>query len=244
MFSQSLPLQLFKWPHAWPPTFPSSRRPDSTRSLPIGPDDFVFYGIFDWHERKNPLAIIEAFLRAFPNEADAVLVLKIRRQPMRSGPCTFLSEARLRARFRSTSRIYIIDEYWSNEEIEALHLRGDCYVSFHRSEGWCYPLFIAAGLGTPVISTAYSGPLDYSDPTAHSLIRFALVPVKEQYKYYNENMVWAEPDIGHGSELMRHVYFNRGAVRIRAEEASIQLRMRYSVRTVGELARARLKALT
>ena len=52
------------------------------RAMPAPParireEDFVFYSIFEWQERKGPAETIEAFLRALPEPASVVLVLKV-----------------------------------------------------------------------------------------------------------------------------------------------------------------------
>jgi hypothetical protein len=65
-----------------PPVLTSSSegsRDGGRRRLGVGPDDFVFLFVFDFHShlaRKNPLAVAEAFRRAFRSSDRARLVLK------------------------------------------------------------------------------------------------------------------------------------------------------------------------
>ncbi len=150
---------------------------------------------------------------------------------------------RLRRVTGSRGRVQIHGEAWPESRIDALHARGDCYVSLHRGEGWCYPLFEAAGRGTPVVATNYSGPLEYLDADAHGLVRHSLCPVRQSYVYYHSQMRWAEPDLEHAAELMREVYRERDEARAKALRAALKLRENYSPERVGEMARARIERM-
>ena len=154
--------------------------------------DFVFYSIFEWQERKCPLELLEAYVRAFPTETDTLLLIKTN-----PGAVSVARQAveKVRQQVRSEARIAMCCAAWSEAHIAALHERGDCYVSLHRGEGWGYPLFEAASRGTPVIATGYAGPLDYLQPRAHQLVRYELRPVRQPYVYYHPRMRWAEPDV-------------------------------------------------
>ena len=238
VFGKSLDKAIFKLPHPFLPCKPATT--DAPEFPGINASDFVFYSIFQWQERKSPQGLIESFLRAFPEASDAVLVLKVNTEAARVA-ARELDE--LRRQTGSGARVQIHSEAWPEARIEALHARGDCYVSLHRGEGWCYPLFEAAGRGTPVVATNYSGPVDYLDADAHKLVRHDLCPVRQPYIYYHTRMRWAEPDLAHASELMRGVYQDRVAVRAKAARAALKLREDYSLERVGEMARARIEEM-
>lgn len=238
VFGKSLDRAIFKLPHA---LLPGNRALTGANEFPgIGERDFVFYSIFQWQERKSPQGLIESFLRAFSVEADAVLVLKVN---VEAAHVAARELGELRRRTGSSARVQIHSEAWPEARIEALHARGDCYVSLHRGEGWCYPLFEAAGRGTPVVATGYSGPLEYLDEDAHKLVRHELCPVRQSYRYYHPRMRWAEPDLGHASELMRDVYLEREAARAKAAQAASKMRVDYSLERVGEMARTRIEEM-
>jgi 2-polyprenyl-3-methyl-5-hydroxy-6-metoxy-1,4-benzoquinol methylase len=238
VFGKSLDKAIFKLPHALLPAKTAPARADAFTGIDAG--DFVFYSIFHWQERKCPRGLIESFLRAFPEECDAALVLKVNAEAARVA-ASELEE--LRRRTGSRARVRIHSEAWPETRIEALHARGDCYVSLHRGEGWCYPLFEAAVRGTPVVATNYSGPLEYLDDDAHKLVRHDLCPVRQLYIYYHPRMRWAEPDLRHASELMRSVYRERETARAKAACAALRMREDYSLERVGEMARARIEKM-
>jgi glycosyltransferase involved in cell wall biosynthesis len=239
VFSRSLEKPVFRLPH---PVFPprasgGASRVDANSFLRVGATQFVFYSIFEWQERKCPQVVLEAFLRAFPGETDAVLIIKTNASAA-AVACEALVAARRQA--PSVAQIEIRAEAWSEAEIAALHDRGDCYVSLHRGEGWGYPLFEAARRGKPVIATAYAGPLDYLDAESHALVRHTMCSVQQSYAYYHPTMRWAAPDSAHAVEKMRWVRENRHTARERAGKASRQIAEKFSLKAVGLLAYERL----
>jgi ADP-heptose:LPS heptosyltransferase/2-polyprenyl-3-methyl-5-hydroxy-6-metoxy-1,4-benzoquinol methylase len=233
VFGRALAREAFTLPHALPP------RMDDLAPLPldIAAKDFVFYGIFEWQDRKNPHGLMQTFLHAFPQESDAVLVLK-------TGPGAAADAKaalqRLRAVTGARGRVVLCCEAWSDAQVAALHTRGDCYVSLHKGEGWGYPLFEAAARGKPAIATDYSGPRDYLDAQHHWLVRSRPAPVRQPYRFYRTTMNWAEPDLAHAAEGLRWVYDNRDAARARAAQAAERMAADFSLERVGALAKARL----
>lgn len=242
VFSRSLEKPVFKLPH---PVFPPcadgrAGDVDVNSFLRVGADQFIFYSIFEWQERKCPKGILEAFLRAFPGETDAVLIIKTN-PGAAAGARAALAAARRAA--PSNARIEIRAEGWSEAEIAALHDRGDCYVSLHRGEGWAYPLFEAATRGEPVIATAYGGPLDYLNCESHELVRHTMCSVQQAYAYYHPAMRWAAPDFNHAIEKMQWVHGNRPAAREKAGKAARAIDENFSLESVGLLAYRRMLRL-
>ena len=208
--------------------------------LGIAPGTFVFYSILEWQDRKSPSEQIVSFLRAFTGEDDTVLVLKTNPGAAATAAQTLKSA---QEQTGSKARVILCAEAWSEEQIAQLHQRGDCYVSLHRGEGWGYPLFEAASAGTPVVATAYSGPLEYLDREHHQLVRFDLASVRQHYVYYHPRMKWAEPDMDDAVARLRWVFENHDAARASAREAAVGVQSRYSLDAVGRLSRTRLMNL-
>jgi hypothetical protein len=237
VFARGLGRQPFCLPHPVPPRLGGAPEQADWAATGIAETDFVFYTCFEWQERKNPDGIFEAFLRAFPSETDAVLLVK-------TGPDAAVPAARgladAQRRWPSAGRIILQAERWSDARIDAMHARGDCYVSLHKGEGWGYPLFEAACRGTPVIATAYGGPLDYLDPERHWLVRATAAAVCQPYHFYSPTMRWTEPNVDHAVEGLRWTHANRTAARAAAAAAAGPLLARYAPRQVGEIAKTRL----
>ena len=241
VFSTALGKPVFKLPH---PIYPCVANGGVIREPlaedEVRPDDYVFYSIFEWQDRKCPEQTMEAYFRAFPQDDATVLILKTN-----PGAATVAHRAltEIRHRTGSRARAVVRAEAWTEGQISALHQRGDCYISLHRGEGWGYPLFQAAAGGKPVIATGYSGPLEYIAADAHSVVRYKLTSVRQPYVYYHPSMKWAEPDTAHASELMRTVRTQPEEARDKAIVAAKDLNERFSLDVIGQSARARLAEL-
>jgi Glycosyl transferases group 1 len=200
-------------------------------------ETFVVYSIFEWQDRKCPVEQLLCFLRAFSRNDSAAFILKTNLGALR--PAAHALEV-ARRQTGSNARVILCAETWCEREIGALHRRGDCYLSLHRGEGWCYPLFEAACAGTPVVATAYGGPLDYLAAGRHQLVRCRLTPVRQQYPYYHSRMKWAEPDLDDAVARLRWVYEHQAEARAASAAAALTLQNRFSPAAVARLAKTRL----
>ncbi|MDB5600908.1 MAG: methyltransferase protein [Xanthobacteraceae bacterium] len=237
-FSRGLQRTTFVLPHAVPPAVSDVAVPCPVGAPLVADSDFVFYSIFEWQERKNPGGMIKAFLRAFPEANDAVLVLKTN-----PGAAAEANAMLRKIRTGTRGRVVLCCEAWSEAQLRAFHARGDCYVSLHKGEGWGYPLFDAAARGKPVIASDYSAPQDYLDRRHHWLVRCSTAPVRQNYQFYRMNMKWAEPDVAHAAEGMRWVHGHRDEARNGAAQVVGRLLSDFSIESVGASAKARLLAL-
>jgi glycosyltransferase involved in cell wall biosynthesis len=212
----------------------------------IGPDDFVFYSINTWIPRKALWKTVEAYLETFSAADRVVLVLKTTRQDftrprdwlprglLRRYGTTRKTCAQLVSRHRNPPRIVLLDRELSDQEISALHERGDCFVSLCRSEGWGMGAFDACFHGTPVIMTGYGGQLDYLSESNAYLVRYDLAPVEfnPEWASYSADQHWAEPDLADAGRWMRHVFENRDEARSRGRIARQTVRENYSAEAV------------
>jgi len=180
------------------------------------PDDaFVFYNINQWTERKNPLANIISYWRAFTPEDNVALVLKTYRSDYSEGEKNAIRDTIRRLKKLSPADyhppIYLILDMLSEDEIDSLHMRGDCYVSLDRGEGFGLSTATAGAFGKPVIATGFGGALEYLKEDNSYLVDYVLEPVRSMpwCPWYRLEQDWAYPSQVHGAELMRKVYDNR-----------------------------------
>lgn len=253
IFASQLSVPVFRIPH--PVNELAVSRFDAStfdRELKIPEGSFIATCIGTWQERKNLDGVIEAFLRAFPRETDAYLILKtsfafLDRNQARLQIHAAIARANPPDPVAAEKRIRIFYYPWPEDCLVSLLRRADCYLSLHRGEGWCYPLFDAASIGTPVIATAYSGPMDYLDSRHHRLVGYRMAAANQiQHKIrfaFDSSMLWAEPDLAHAAEQLRAVYEDRAAARQLALEAAVRIRTEYSLEAVGRMARQRFIAL-
>src|SRR5262249_49653143 len=128
-------------------------------------DAFLFLFAFDywsWLARKNPRACIEAFRLAFPRGDEPVgLVLKTKNVHGLSSISTRMWDEVRRLSTEDT-RIKIIEQDMSDHELHDLMRACDAYMSLHRAEGFGFSLAEAMLLGKPVVTTNYSGNMEFT----------------------------------------------------------------------------------
>jgi glycosyltransferase involved in cell wall biosynthesis len=207
------------------------------------PDDkFVFYFSFDFRSfmgRKNPLAAVEAFWRAFPRRsAPAFLLLKTIGSGWKQQEHNALCEA-----VRGDRRIAIIDRELSRPRAAALLALTDCFLSLHRSEGFGRGPAEAMLLGKPVIATDYSGTRDFATPETALLVGYELVPVGGGEYPGAEGQVWAEPDIEQAAAAMRQVVGNSAFANRLGGAGQRRIRELYDPTAIGRGYVERLEAI-
>jgi glycosyltransferase involved in cell wall biosynthesis/SAM-dependent methyltransferase len=206
------------------------------------PEGFVFLFVFDYHsvfERKNPLALIEAFEQAFPEGSGTSLVLKSINSEHYQGEHGRLIEAA-----KGHRDIHVIDRYVTAAEKNAMFAGCDCYVSLHRSEGFGNTLAEAMYLGKPVIATGYSGNMEFMTPQNSYPVDYTLRPIGDDAGPYPATGEWAEPDVGHAARLMRHVFEERGEAAERGLRAAEDLCRNHSAEAVGRAMAERIRRVT
>ncbi len=204
-------------------------------------DSFVFLTMFDflsYFERKNPLAVIEAFRIAFESRKDAVLVLKCSSSNWNPSAMTSIIKA------VKGLNVRIIDSYLNKDELHALMCLSDCYVSLHRSEGFGLPLAESMYLEKPVIATKYSGNMDFMNDENSFLIKYKMTEIEKDIGLYKKGNRWADPDVKHAAELMDFVYSEREAARKTGKTASEDIRRYLSPSAVGRTVKKRIDLIT
>jgi len=196
------------------------------------PNGYVFLFCFDLlsiFERKNPLALIEAFTTAFQNNEGPVLVIKAL-----NGDKRLADLEKIRIRSRDRSDIVILDKYLDRDDNLGLFGASNCYVSLHRSEGLGLTIAEAMALGKPVIATAYSGNMDFMDQENSFLIPFTYGEVPDGCEPYRTGARWAEPDIAEAVRVMRYVYENQGAASLVGERARQHMSEMHSLKIAAD----------
>jgi glycosyltransferase involved in cell wall biosynthesis len=219
---------------------PGSRERGRGR-LGARPDELVYLFLFDVHshlQRKNPLAVVEAFKQAFAPSDPVRLVLKCVNE--RSRPEDLAALRRLAA----GHPVAIETGYWTAEEVRDLTAACDVYVSLHRSEGLGLTLSDAMALGKPVIATGWSGNMDFMNVGNSYPVRYELVELAENVGPYRAGDVWAEPSVEHAAELMRRVFASPAEAAARGDTARREIEAFFSEEAVAGVIAQRLEAIT
>jgi glycosyl transferase family 1 len=195
--------------------------------------------MFDFHstiERKNPVAVIDAFRMAFAPGSGASLVIK-----SINGESQPDEYDRLRFAARRHPDVYVTDRYLSAQEKNAMIAACDCYISLHRAEGFGFTPAEAMYLGKPVIATGYSGNLEYMTAQNSYLVDYALKPIGSGNFPYPADGEWADPDTEHAARLMREVVDYPAEAERRGRQAAIDIRSGFSAAAAGETMEQRLE---
>jgi glycosyltransferase involved in cell wall biosynthesis len=199
-------------------------------------DRFVFYTVGYWSHRKAPYLVLDAYLKAFDATDPVLLVVKTSknditcwRRDWRNGfrlrhPSPARHVAEMMRQYANPAPVSVIaDESLSDEEMLALHERGDCFVSLTRAEGWGLGAFEAARLGKPVVMTGYGGQLDFLDATLSHLLDYRLVPVHEPTwaGSYKPSDFWADPSVDQAARALRAIFENPVAERHKARQQAM-----------------------
>jgi glycosyltransferase involved in cell wall biosynthesis len=214
---------------------------DVTRS-DLGLDNrYMFLFTFDFMsvmKRKNPLGLVAAFKKAFAANEGPILVLKCVNGEHRP---TLFQE--LRDSCAERPDIIIMNKYLDPHSSAALMNLCDCYVSLHRSEGLGLTIAEAMLLGKPVVATGYSGNLDFMTPETSFMVPWSKVKVGKGAEAYSAKATWAEPDIHVAAEMMRYVYQNPEAARLKAEAGRQDLEARFTPTITGARMKDRLEKI-
>lgn len=201
-------------------------------------DDFMFLFVFDFlsvFNRKNPLAVIEAYIQQFRSMEKSFLVIKTINGHHRPEQLEMLKVAT-----RNRPDIIIIDGYFDSELSSELISVCDCYVSLHRAEGLGLTMLEAMSYGKPVIATNYSGNCDFMDANNSLPVPFELVRIGLGSEPYNESGIWAQPDVIKAAEYMRQVFENREEGVVVGETAAKSVKNLYDSKKIGNRISLRL----
>jgi len=207
-------------------------------------DRFLFLFFFDFTSyvhRKNPHAVIQAFLQAFPDSSDSRTGLVIKMNGMGLRPKEY--HTFLQSIDGEDPRIILMDKVLTDRETKSLVKLCDCFLSLHRSEGFGRGLAEAMYLGKPVIATGYSGNLDFTNEQNACLVDYRLVPVNEHEYPFATGQKWADPDIDHAVWYMRRLIRESEYAHVLGQRAAEFIRTYHSPQAVGAKYRARLTAL-
>jgi glycosyltransferase involved in cell wall biosynthesis len=160
----------------------------------------VTFDHFSVLERKNPLAAIDAFTRAFTDDEGPLLVVKTLNADNHPE-----AHARLLERAEGRHDVRIWDAHLSRADQFAFLSHLDVLVSLHRGEGFGAHLAEAMWFGVPCIATRYSGNLDFMDDTCARLVEHSMIDVADGGTIYPSGTQWADPDLDDAVAALREL---------------------------------------
>lgn len=161
----------------------------------------VSFSLASAFERKNPLAAVAAFRKAFGNRSDRILVLKV-------GQTGHFQEdmQRLRGAIAGCGNIRLETRMLPSADMHALTRMADIVLSLHRSEGFGLVPAEAMMLGRAVVATDWSATTEFLDASCGVPIAYRLVPARDPRGVFEApGAVWADADIDEAACALREL---------------------------------------
>ena len=207
---------------------------------------FVFLFSLDFSSRihrKNPGALVKAFKEAFP-EKDQNVVLVIKSKLVSSVEQQVSDYRMVEDWVKADSRIRLINEIYTKDQMLDLIHCCDAYASLHRAEGFGLGMAEAMKMGKAVIATNYSGNTDFTLADNACLVDYTLQKVGPEELYYLQgNSVWADADVAQAADYMRRLVEDEDYRKRIGEKARSFMDENHSFRQVGERCRRRLQLI-
>ena len=187
------------------PVLPASIPCADRAAFGIDADKFVVLSLFDMRSsfvRKNPMAVIRSFLKAFNGVSDARLLIKVGNPDFAPHHMT-----EMEALAKGDPRVSFLTRVLDEGERDRLIASADVLVSLHRSEGFGLTLAEAMRMGVPVIATGWSGNTEFMTPDCAALVAHRQVTVQDPGgPYATLESSWAEPDEEVAAEWLWRLY--------------------------------------
>lgn len=213
--------------------------------------DYKFYSIFEWTERKNPLALLEAYWREFENVKGVSLTLKTYQVGFSAEKREIINQQirKLKARLNlaSYAPIYMYRQLMDRYQVYRFHRTFDCFVSAHRGEGWGIPQMEALLMEKPIVSTNLGGIHEYLKHKQDAyLVNYKMTPVDNgnyNAQWYTPDQKWASIDIDDLRAGMRWAFENRDAAIKMGKAGRKVVVEKFDLPVVGMLMRKRLEEI-
>ena len=214
-------------------------------------DGYLFYSIFEWTDRKNPLGLLDSYWREFQNGENVGLLIKtyfknftLQNQRMIRAA---IQKAKAKSGLDKFPPVFVYMDLMDRRHIMRVHKTGDCYVSPHRGEGWGIPVVEAMLAGHPAIVTEYAGVNEWLDNGNTAItLPYEMVPLDgmlHSARWYSADQKWAEPDLAALRAGMRSVYEDREMAADLGARGKKFVEERFSFSVVGAEMASRLKEI-
>ena len=201
----------------------------------LSEDKFLVLIMFDslsFSSRKNPIAAIKAFLKAFnANDKKPHLVIKI------SNPSEKDLEM-INGILNDKDRFTLITERMDKVRLNALIRLCDVLISLHRSEGFGLVMAEAMALGKPVVATNWSANVEFMSKETACMVDYTLIPVKNFHHDNMDAVYWADADVDQAAYYLKRLFEDKEFYQ------SLSVKGSHHIKThlVPEIAAAKMKA--
>lgn len=172
----------------------------SKKFIPVKTKSKNFLHVSSCFPRKGVDVLIEAFSKTFHNDENVGLVIKTFVNP-HNNIKNLIADSK--DRYPNRGAINLIEDSLDDDKLKDLFLNSIALVAPSRGEGFGLPLAEAMLMNVPVITTGYSGQLDFCKSDTSWLVDFNLV--KSKAHVAGPFSMWAEPNLDSLCQKMRAV---------------------------------------
>ena len=187
-------------------------------------------------ERKNPLATVRAFKKAFGVDPGARLVVKV------VNPDHYPEGmALLEAETNGVPNIEVLVEVMPRKQVMELIASADAVLSLHRSEGFGMLAAEAMLIGTPVIATDWSATAEFISADCGMPIPYRLIPANDAQRCsHDPSQSWADADFDAAAAALKRLRGDRDFAQRLADRARLVAEQRFSADNYVRLIREAL----
>lgn len=199
--------------------------------------EFNFGSIFDWTERKNPVALIRAYYNAFYRDEDVTLTIRtFWRFPIEKTKEYIHSEVdKIKSGYGDRNKFPKI-QFWfdtMDDSIMPSFIRSfDCFVLPTRGEGFGLPFIEAMSCGVISIGPAWGGNTEFMNSGNSILVGGKVVPIDNaqflRYQPQYAGQRWFDMDETELCNKMRWVYDNRAEAKKIADKGMEDVHENYT----------------
>jgi len=191
----------------------------------------------DVSDRKNILNTLKWFCEAFSNNKDVGLILKTNlgrgTHIDRAGVHNVIAQALQKFRKGSFPRVHVIHGNMTDHEIASLYQHKSLvgFINITRGEGFGIPILDATIACLPVVTTAWSGHLDFMNLGKYIPIECDLIDIpasKIDERIFVAGAKWANPRETDFKKKLVKLYENNKIPKEWAKELSTKCKNKYS----------------
>lgn len=221
-------------------------------------EDFAYLFVGHWlpgdigEDRKNVGLLIKAFYETFKNKSKKpALVLKTS-----MGGTSYMDREEMLKRIamikatvnsKNLPNVYLLHGEFTDQEMNEIynHSKIKAMINLTKGEGFGRPLLEFSLVKKPIITTGWSGQLDYLNPEFVTLLGGELTPVHPSAanQFLLKEAKWFTPDNGQVGQYLKDVFENYKKYQEKAVRQAYKSKTEFSYEKMKELIDERLTAL-
>ena len=182
---------------------------EADSSYELTAKSFKFLHVSSCFPRKGADVLVKAFAQSFTGDDDVSLIIKTFENPHNDIADQI---AKLRQKHKNFPDIKLIFDDMAAEQLKSLYEQCDVLVAPSRAEGFGLPIAEAMLCGLSVITTGWSGQLEFCNDQNVRLIDYAYA--KASTHEFAFDSVWAEPDVQDLASSMKQAFEKSDSVSV------------------------------